>query len=96
MADVVDVIDVRDLRDARPGDLLVRGDLVAGTVIAGRPGELRAHLDGLPDRLSRWAWDLDKIACNRGTVPVLPKMARVLDEYGIEAGDRFHLMREVR
>ena len=97
MADaVIDAISVHNLRQARVGDLLVHGDAVVGTVIDGRPGELRARLEGLPDRLSRWSWDLDKIATDRGTVPVLPKMARVLDEYGIEAGDRFHVMREVR
>jgi hypothetical protein len=96
MADVVDVIDVRNLRDAKPGDLLVSGDLVAGTVIDGRPGELRAHLDGLPDRVARWAWDLDKIATDRGTVPVLAKMERICAEHGIALGDRLHLVREVR
>ena len=95
MADVVDVIDVKDLRQARVGDLLVHGDAVVGTVIAGRPGELRARLEGLPDRLSRWSWDLDKIATDRGTVPVLAKMRQVCAEFGIELGDRLHLMREV-
>ena len=97
MDDVVDVVPLRNLHDAQPGDLLVDGDAVVGTVITGRQGDLRVQLDGLPDYCARWSWTLEKIRVrSTSTVPVLAKMARVLRENGLHAPAVFHVCREVR
>jgi hypothetical protein len=93
MSSTVDVIEVK-VRDAVPGDLVTDRDEIVGRVIAGREGEIRVELEGLPGGKNRWSWNLGLIRTDRPTLPVLANMRRVLAEHRLTV-KWFEIVREV-
>jgi len=94
MSETVDVVLVK-VFDARPGDLVLDDqDAIVGRVIAGREGEIRVELEGLPDGRNRWSWTLELIRTDRPTLPVLANLRRVLTEHHLPI-KWFEIVREI-